>query len=243
MAVPGFQANMDGMEEHRLTQFTEEQKLLLRDLLRAGTVLIGDVVRDRFGLNSPIYFNLRENLYSQMDLLWRVGREFANKICHLTHSDAAAQCVVGIPDTATPLALATALYAWKNQVRPEITYALLRKEGKTYPGLPTTHWIGKKDTTDCEYNLIDDVVASGLTKRTAILKMREEGIPVRRIIVLFDREQGDGLRREGFEMHGIFRVRDVLDFYLAKKLVSPEDYQRINQFLSSRRFDSLQALK
>jgi orotate phosphoribosyltransferase len=156
----------------------------------------------------------------------------------LADGNPAAQCVVGIPDTGTPLALATALYAWHNRVRPEITYALLRKEGKAYPGLPASHWIGRRDAGGCEYNLIDDVIASGQTKRAAIGKMRDEGIAVRRILVLFDRGQGDGLRNEGFELHGIFCVQDVMDFYRDQKLVSGEDHRKVAEFLRRRRFDS-----
>ena len=128
-------------------------------------------------------------------------------------------------------------------MQPEINYALLRKEGKTYPGLPASHWIGRKDTIRCEYNLVDDVVASGLTKRIAADRMREEGIPLRRIIVFFDREQGDGLRNEGYELHGVFLVPAVLDFYRKEKLIASEDYQKILEFLATRRFDAVPVLK
>ncbi len=220
------------------TPFTEEQKKLLEELFRAGTILVGEVVRTRFGLRSPIYFDLRENLYARPELLWKVGGEFVRKICELTRANPAPQCVVGIPDTSTPLALAAALYAWKHAVRPEITYALLRKEAKTYPGLPPTYWIGSKDAADCEYNLIDDVVASGLTKRLAARRMRQEGVPLRRILVLFDRQQGDGLRQEGFELHGIFPVPPVLDFYREQKLIGAAEHERILEFLRTRRFDA-----
>ena len=222
--------------------YTEEQKLLLRRLLEADAVLFGDGIRSRFGLNSPIYFDLRENLYSRPELLWDVGKQFAEAICGLTRENPVPQCVAGIPDTATPLALATALYAWRQQTRPVISYALLRKEGKSYPGLPPSHWIGERDTA-CEYNLIDDVVASGLTKRAAAARMQSEGIPLRRIIVLFDRDQGDCLRSEGFDLHGIFRVPDVLDFYLAENLIGREQHEEVTAFLRSRRFDSTAALK
>jgi orotate phosphoribosyltransferase len=219
--------------------FAGPQLELLEELLRAGAVLIGDVVRERFGLNSPIYFDLRETLYSRPELLWKVAREFVEKICELAGANPAPQCVAGIPDTATPLALATALYSWQTRKLtggPEISYALLRKEGKAYPGMPPGFWIGKKDPA-CEYNLIDDVLASGLTKRIAAEHMRQEGVPVRRIVVLFDREQGDGLRNEGFDVHGIFPVPAVLDYYLERKLISPSDHARIRHFLQTRRFD------
>lgn len=217
--------------------FTEQQQILLGELFRSGAILTGDAVRDKFGLRSPIYLDLREGLYAHPELLWKVGGEFVRKICELTRDHPAPQCVAGIPDTATPLALAAALYACQTKTQPPITFALLRKEGKQYPGLPTSHWIGSKDA-GCEYNLIDDVVASGLTKRAAAAKMRQEGIPLRRIIVLFDRQQGDGLREEGFDLHAVFRLTDVLDFYLAENLIRPEEHRRIVEFLASRRFDT-----
>jgi orotate phosphoribosyltransferase len=222
--------------------YSEEQKALLRELRKAGAILTGDVIRARFGLNSPIYIDLRENLYARPELLWQVGREFARKICELSRPNPVPQCVVGIPDTATPLALATAFYAWQERLDPPITYAMLRKEGKTYPGLPIRYWMGRRDT-GCEYNLIDDVVASGLTKRTSAAKMQSEGIDLRRIIVLFDRQQGDGLRGEGFELHGIFRVPEVLDFYRSENLICPEDHEKIVRFLRTRRFDTTAVLK
>ena len=222
--------------------FTGPQCELLEELLRAGAVLIGNMIRERFGLNSPIYFDLRETLYNRPELLWKVAREFVEKIRELAGANPVPQCVAGIPDTATPLALAAALYSWENRswqnrTYPEISYALLRKEGKSYPGMPPGYWIGKKDAA-CEYNLIDDVLASGLTKRVAAGRMRQEGVPVRRIVVLFDREQGDGLRNEGYEVHGIFSVPAVLDFYLKRKLISSADHARIRKFLQTRRFDA-----
>lgn len=209
----------------------------MEELFLAGAVLIGDEVRARFGLNSPIYFNLREPLHAHPDLLWKVGREFTLKICELAGDNAAPQCVVGIPDTATPLAVAAALYASQNRVRPEISCAVLRKEAKSYPGRVATHWIGPRQAC-YEYNLIDDVVASGLTKRSAAAKMRGEGISLRRIIVLFDREQHDGLRQDGFDLHAVFTASDALAFYLNRGLISSSDYSRIKEFLASRRFDT-----
>ena len=220
--------------------FTEQQRTLLEELFLAGAVLVGDEVRARVGLHSPIYFNLREPLHTHPDLLWKVGREFAQKICTLAGEQAAPQCVVGIPDTATPLAVATALYASQRRMRPEISCALLGKQPASTPGVSRTSnmsWIGPRDIR-CEYNLIDDVVASGITKRAAAAAMRQVGIRLRRIIVLFDRDQGDGLRQEGFELHTIFTAFDVLDFYLDRGLVSPADHSRIKLFLSTHRFDT-----
>jgi orotate phosphoribosyltransferase len=217
--------------------YTPEQRDLLLDLFHSGAILLGDAVRERFGLRSPIYINMRGPLYDNPDLLWRVGREYARKICDLALDKTIPQCVVGIPDTATPLALATALYSIQNQTRPAITYALLRKDSKTYPGHAPTYWIGTRDTSR-EYNLIDDVVASGKTKRDAARKMQGDGLNIARVIVLVDREQGDGLRQEGYDLHGVLRITEVLNFYRAEKLISPDQHQTIVDFLAQHRFDA-----
>lgn len=221
--------------------YTTDQQELLRELLDAGAIMTGRAIRERFGLNSPIYIDLRQRVYARPELLWKLGREFARKIADLSGPSGPPQFVIGIPDTATPLALATALYAWQNSAEPPITFAMLRKEGKIYPGLPPRYAIASG--APGEYNLIDDVVASGQTKRVAASRLSAEGITIRRIIVLFDRQQGDGLRREGFELHGIFRVPEVLDFYLSEDRISREDHDRIIEFLNSRRFDASPLLK
>ncbi len=215
--------------------FNNEQQGLLRAFLESGAILTGNAVRQRCGLHSPIYIDLRQCIYNHPELLWSVGRQFASKIAELSRDSTLPQCVVGIPDTATPLALTTALYAWQNRVKPEIFFGMLRKEPKTYPGLPPSYWVGQP-ARDCEYNLIDDVVASGLTKRDAAAKMQTEGILLRRIVVLFDREQGDGLRAEGFDLHAIFQLPQVVDFYLEQGLLRREEHDEIIQFLRRRQF-------
>ena len=222
--------------------YSNEDQSLLRDLLDAGAILIGGIIKQRFGLNSPVYVDLRESIYARPELLWRVGGAFAKKIVELSRNNSVPQAVVGIPDTATPLALTTALYAWQNRLEPKITFALLRREAKKYLGLPETHWIGNSDR-QWEYNLIDDVVASGLTKRAATLKLNNQGINVRRIVVLFDREQGDGLRSDGFELHSIFRLSEVVNYYASEGLIQTRERDEIIRFLQTHRFDAAPAAK
>jgi orotate phosphoribosyltransferase len=209
-------------------------------LFHAGAVLVGDEVRARVGLNSPIYFNLREPLYENPALLWNVGREFALKVSELAASSSSLQCVVGVPDTATPLAVATALYASEARLSFKMSVGLLRKGERDYRVLrlrDQMKWVGPK-SADCEYNLIDDVVASGITKRAAACAMKRESVQPRRIIVLFDRQQGDGLREEGFDLHGVFTASDAVEFYRQQGFIRPSDFSQIKEFLAVRRFDS-----
>ncbi len=88
---------------------TPKQKALLVELKRAKIVMFGKDIRSKYGLNSPIYLDLRENLYERADLIWQIGGEFAEKIRALTGRPQLPQTVIGVPDTATPLALSTVL--------------------------------------------------------------------------------------------------------------------------------------
>ncbi len=76
------------------------------------------------------------------------------------------------------------------------------------------------------------------TTSPAAARLRQECLPLARVIVLVDREKGDGLRQEGFDLHSVFRITKVLDFYLAEKLISPAQHQTIVDFLAQRRFDA-----
>ncbi|MEE8350481.1 MAG: hypothetical protein V3R94_12975 [Acidobacteriota bacterium] len=205
---------------------------------RADLLLFGESIQEKFGLQSPVYLDLREKLYDRVDLLWRIGGEFCAKIGALAGDDA-RQVVIGVPDTATPLALATVLYSWKEKHEPPMHYLLLRKEGKSYGSAPPSYVIGKKDCDGCEYNLIDDVIASGLSKWKAIQSLKKEGISVKRIITFVDRQQGGSelLEQEGYSVHSVFKLLDIVSFYLDEGLISSAQHREICDFVESRRFD------
>ena len=231
------------MQQHLASQmmdsrFTSEQQSLLVEFKRAEVLLFGEAIQEKFGLHSPVYLDLREKLYDRVDLLWNIGGEFSDKISSLANKES-RQVVIGVPDTATPLALTTVLYSWKQQSDNPLHYLLLRKEGKSYGSAPPSYVIGKKVCKDCEYNLIDDVVASGLSKWKAIQHLKNEGISVQRIITFIDRQQGGSalLEQEGYSVHSVFKLLDIVSFYLEKGLISEAQHREICEFVESRRFD------
>ncbi len=217
---------------------TSKQKSLLVELKRAKIVMFGRDIRSKYGLNSPIYLDMRENLYERADLIWQIGGEFAEKIRALTESPQLPQTVIGVPDTATPLALSTVLYSWREETGPLMHYLLLRNKGKVYGSASPSYLIGKKHHGDCEYNLIDDVVASGLSKWKSLQKLEREGITVQRIIAFFDRQQGGAelLEKEGYPVHSVFKLLDVTAFYLQEGLITQATHQQIQEFLRTHRF-------
>ena len=217
---------------------TDLQRSLLVDLKHAGIVMFGESIRAKYGLGPPIYLDLRENLYERSDLMWRIGGEFACKIRDLALLDRRPQGIIGVPDTATPLALAAALYAWQEKLAPPLQYVLLRQQGKVYGSAPPSYVIGRRASPEFEYNLIDDVMASGLSKWKAIEKLRGHGIHIRRIVVFFDRQQGgtEMLEHEGYSVDAIFKLHEVVDFYLEERLISSDEHRAIVEFLQTHRF-------
>jgi uridine monophosphate synthetase len=218
---------------------TPKQKSLLIELKRAKIVMFGKTIRTKYGLNSPIYLDLREHLYERADLIWRIGGEFAEKIRALTKNPQSQQTVIGVPDTATPLALSTVLYSSREETGPPMHYLLLRNEGKVYGSNSPSHLIGKKRDGDCEYNLIDDVVASGLSKWKSLQTLEGEGITVQRIIAFFDRQQGGAelLEKEGYAVDSVFSLLDVTAFYLQEGLITEATHRQIQEFIRTHRFE------
>ncbi len=218
---------------------TPKQKSLLVELKGAEIVMFGKTIRTKYGLNSPIYLDLREHLYERADLIWKIGGEFAEKIQALTKNSQSPQTVIGVPDTATPLALSTVLYSSREETGPPMHYLLLRTEGKIYGSASPSYLIGKKHNGDCEYNLIDDVVASGLSKWKSLQKLEKEGITVQRIVPFFDRQQGgvELLEKEGYVVDSVFHLLDVTAFYLQEGLITETTHRQVQEFLRTHRFE------
>ncbi len=185
-----------------------------------GLILLGDRVRQEYGLHTPIFIDLRHGLYDDLDLLHALGRALHREIFRLAADQTRAQQVVGIPDTATPLALAAAL-ASRATDQP-LAYGQLRKQPAAYPGghSGTSAYMGTCDPAR-EITLVDDVIASGATKVWSTAYLRDAGLEVSRILVVVDREQGGdcGLRQQGYAVHSLYRISEVIAYYREMDMV------------------------
>ena len=108
---------------------------LLDKFWEKGLVLMGDRVREEYALKTPIFIDLRHKLYDDLEVLSELGRALYEKLLAVSEQEGRGnkpQQVIGIPDTATPLALATAL-ASHNTSSP-VGYGQMRKKPALYPG-------------------------------------------------------------------------------------------------------------
>jgi uridine monophosphate synthetase len=210
---------------------------LLEAIWRAGLLLLGDEVRRQYGLATPIFIDLRHRLYEDVSLLRRLGEALHRKICQIARNPGRPQQVIGIPDTATPLALSTAMASLETP--QPLLYAQLRKRPAAYPGGTSgvSAFMGTWQPGR-EVTLIDDVMASGRSKLWAIEELAKDGIRVERILVVVDREQGGDqiLAAKGYHTYSLYTVRRILDYYVETGKVEPAAARDALEHLRTRQF-------
>ena len=210
---------------------------LLDKFWEAGLVLMGDRVREEYALKTPIFIDLRHKLYDDLDVLSELGRALYEKLLAVAGCGSEPQQVIGIPDTATPLALATAL-ASQSTSRP-IGYGQMRKKPASYPGGRSggSSYMGTIDP-ERQITLIDDVMASGKTKRWAIEELRKEDLDVTRILVVVDREQGGrvDLGESPCPVYSLYTITGLIGYYAETGRVDAATARAALDHVHSKRF-------
>ena len=192
---------------------------LLEGLVDAEAILLGAEVRRRYGLRTPVFIDLRTAVYTDLALFSLLGSSFA-EVLETWSAPETPQQVIGVPDTGIPMAAATALDSFRHGREPFITLSVLRKEARVYPGGIVSEFVGRPDPSR-EASLIDDVVASGGSLRRAVIRLKELEIPVGRIVVCVDREQGgvEALDDLGVPIYALFSLAEIGDFCRERKLI------------------------
>jgi uridine monophosphate synthetase len=191
---------------------------LLDALWEKGLILFGERVEQEYGLHTPIFIDLRHKLYDDLELLIQLGAALHGQLRSIVQAESATrpQQVIGIPDTATPIALSLALQSHRTDF--PVFYGQMRKKPAEYPGGASglSSYMGTCDKRR-EVTLIDDVMASGRTKVWAISELRKDGLDVKRVLVVVDREQGANhvVEELGCPVYNLYRVSSLIEYYEA----------------------------
>ena len=200
------------------TGMDNKEKLCL-ELARINAVKFG-VFTLKSGLKSPVYIDLRL-LVSHPDVLRLAGKVIGG----LAQSGGLKfERIAGIPYAAIPIATAVSLeFGWP-MIYP-------RKEVKEY---------GTKKAIEGEYQkgetilVIDDLITTGLSKMEAIAPLEAEGLKVRDIAVLIDRDPRGGgtkeLEAKGYALHAALTVNELLEGLKKHGKIEAAQYQQVKAY-------------
>ncbi|MFH1391412.1 MAG: orotate phosphoribosyltransferase [Candidatus Diapherotrites archaeon] len=168
------------------------------------------------GLKSPIYIDLRV-LISYPEALKMVGKALGEKAEGLDFD-----LIAGIPFAAIAIATAVSLEKNWRMVFP-------RKEQKEY---------GTKAKVEGKYSkgetclVIDDLITDGGSKFEAIAPLEKEGLKIKDVIVLVDREQGGKktLLNEGYHLYSVFKITELLEILHKHKKIDELIYESTKKY-------------
>ena len=136
-------------------------------------------------------------------------------------SESAFDLICGVPYGAIPLTTAIAIFG-------KYPMIMLRKEAKGYGNKKLIEGVFKKGDS-CA--LIEDVITTGSSIMESIEKLESEGLTIKDIFVVIDREQ-DGIahvQKYGYKVHALFTVSEVLQILFDENIISHEQCNAIKQ--------------
>lgn len=194
----------------------EDKESCLIQLYEIGAIQFGEFLL-KSGIVSPIYIDLRL-IVSYPPLLQQIATLMGEMIkeCHFER-------VCGVPYTALPIATAISLAY-------NIPMVMRRKEAKAHGTKKIIEGAFKKGQSCL---IVEDLITSGLSIFETISPLEQEGLVVKDVVVLLDRQQGgkQKLEAHGIELHAVFTITDLLSQLLDQSILTQTTYDHVKQFL------------
>jgi orotate phosphoribosyltransferase len=133
--------------------------------------------------------------------------------------------VAGVPVGGLLLASAYSL-----ETNIPMIYARIRPEGTGKRGIE-----GRFSPGDTAL-IIDDLITRGSSVLETAKLLEENGLKVKDVIVLVDREHGatERLRHQGYNLISILKLDVMLNHYMSRGLISEETYQTCAEYLRAK---------
>lgn len=197
-----------------------KRELLMINMFKINAIKFGNF-KMKSGLMTPVYVDLRV-LVSAPKVLKEIAHEYVAILNKLSFKR-----MVGLPYTALPIVANIA--AINNK-----PWIYMRKEIKEY---------GTKKAIEGAFNIgekvvmIDDMITNGLSKVESLKPLEENGLKIKDIVVLVDREQGgrDNIEKKGYNFHCVFTLTQWLKVLLNHKKISKKKYDEVIAYLEANK--------
>ena len=201
---------------------------LAQTLFDLGGVQFGNFTVSESAVSSPVFVNPKVLISNPTAL--RVASKLMQQEINLAQSLRRARVhpfavVAGVP--VGGLILATA-YSLETNI--PLIYARIRPEGTGKRGIEG-HF-----TPGDSVLIIDDLITRGSSILETAELLEENGLKVKDVIVLVDREHGATarLRARGYNLMSILKLEVMLNHYMSKGLISEETYHTCVEYLHSK---------
>ncbi|MEM1282207.1 MAG: orotate phosphoribosyltransferase [Chlamydiota bacterium] len=174
--------------------------------------------RLKSGIESPFYIDLRL-ITSYPILLKSITEEMWKKINEIDF-----EVICGVPLTAIPMATAISL----DQNIPMI---MRRKEVKKH---------GTKKVIEGVYRpgqrcvIVEDLITSGISILETVEPLKQEGLIVKDVVLLIDREQGgrENLEERNINLHAVMTISDILSVLIEENRIEKTVANQVNIFIN-----------
>ncbi len=205
---------------------------LAQMLFDLGAVQFGNFTVSESAVSSPIFINPKVLISNPTAL--NVAAKLMQQEINLAQSLRRARVhsfniVAGVPVGGLILASAYSL-----ETSTPMIYARIRPEGTGKRGIEGR--FTKGDTV----LIIDDLITRGSSTLETAALLEENGLKVKDVIVLIDREHGaaERLRQHGYNLMSILKLDVMLTHYVSKGLISEDTYRACAEYLHSKQIEN-----
>lgn len=205
---------------------------LAQMLFDLGAVQFGNFTVSESAVSSPIFVNPKVLISNPTAL--SVAAKLMQQEINLAQSLRRARVhsfniVAGVPVGGLILASAYSL-----ETSTPMIYARIRPEGTGKRGIEGR--FTKGDTV----LIIDDLITRGSSTIETAALLEENGLKVKDVIVLIDREHGaaERLRQHGYNLMSILKLDVMLTHYVSKGLISEDTYRACAEYLHNKQAEN-----
>ncbi|WP_341665776.1 orotidine-5'-phosphate decarboxylase [Blattabacterium cuenoti] len=196
----------------------EEKEQFFLEIYNLGIIKFGNFTL-KSGMNSPIYIDFRP-IASRPDLLIKLSDLLLHEVPFYDF-----ELICGVPYAALPIATTLSL-------RSKIPLIIKRKENKGYGTERMIEGIYKIGQ-NCL--IIEDVITSGDSLLKTIIDLEKEGLIIKNIMSILDREQGgiENIKKIGYNIRTLFRIGEVFKILKKKSFLKEKEIHMIQFFIKN----------